>query len=424
MIQDYRVYEMTKREKLLFYAGGGGAVFAVAMLFFDSPGLSLAAAPLILIFEGQRCDALARRRRDRLASEFVDLLYSLAAAISVGAHMKQALCEARDNLLVMYTGDQSIASQSSYFTLQPVKHRRVHRRTLKPESSLIVSELNEMLCKIENTNQSEKELLFDFAKRSGIEDIKNFVEVYYICRDTGGNLIHAINKSSQMIADKIIVEKDIKVFISQKSFEGKIIAALPLIILMFLRLVSPEYLEPLYQTQSGNILMMMAIICMIIAYKYSEKLTDTSFEQTVESSLPEFLNRISLLLNAGMVVDAVFEKIGCEGENAENKLIRDFSKVYKEAVRSNDSVTKVFRQYAVAQGNREIIRIAGIFVDNMGKGTMISEKIEAQSEMLWHISKKSVEERGKLAETKLSFPMGLMLLVVIVITTAPALMNL
>jgi len=227
-----------------------------------------------------------------------------------------------------------------------------------------------------------------------------------------------------MIADKIIVEKDIKVFISQKSFEGKIIAALPLIILMFLRLVSPEYLEPLYQTQSGNILMMMAIICMIIAYKYSEKLTDTSFEQTVESSLPEFLNRISLLLNAGMVVDAVFEKIGCEGENAENKLIRDFSKVYKEAVRSNDSVTKVFRQYAVAQGNREIIRIAGIFVDNMGKGTMISEKIEAQSEMLWHISKKSVEERGKLAETKLSFPMGLMLLVVIVITTAPALMNL
>ncbi len=44
--------------------------------------------------------------------------------------------------------------------------------------------------------------------------------------------------------------------------------------------------------------------------------------------------------------------------------------------------------------------------------------------MLWLERKKSCEERGRLAETKLTLPLMIFLMVLIVITVAPALMEL
>ena len=37
--------------------------------------------------------------------------------------------------------------------------------------------------------------------------------------------------------------------------------------------------------------------------------------------------------------------------------------------------------------------------------------------------KKNTEEKGRLAESKLSFPMGIMMMVLIAVTTVPALMT-
>lgn len=217
MIENYDVYVLSGRERLIYYALSCALIGACTLLFFDSPYLSAAAMPLAVLLEKRVCAVLAERRRNRLRSEFVDLLYSLSSSIAVGAHMREALYEARGNLKYMQGKDQ-----------------------------LMMGELDFMLHRIESSNESERLLLMDFAQRSGVADIRNFVEVYYICRDTGGNLLRAVNKSAQMIMDKLVTENDIRVYISQKTFEGRLIAALPIVIITFLRFISPDYLEPLY----------------------------------------------------------------------------------------------------------------------------------------------------------------------------------
>ncbi|MFQ7012468.1 MAG: hypothetical protein ACLRTA_08070, partial [Clostridia bacterium] len=58
------------------------------------------------------------------------------------------------------------------------------------------------------------------------------------------------------------------------------------------------------------------------------------------------------------------------------------------------------------------------------KGTGLTEKLQAESEILWMNRKKNCEERGRLAETKLTLPLVIFLLVLIVITIAPALLEL
>ena len=66
------------------------------------------------------------------------------------------------------------------------------------------------------------------------------------------------------------------------------------------------------------------------------------------------------------------------------------------------------------------MRFSAILADNIDKGSALAEKLTQESDMLWNLRKKRAEEKGRLAETKLTFPMVLQLLVVILITVAPA----
>ena len=91
---------------------------------------------------------------------------------------------------------------------------------------------------------------------------------------------------------------------------------------------------------------------------------------------------------------------------------------------ANGSMYRELREFARKSGIKELIRVANIICDNVSKGTGLTEKLQAESEILWMNRKKNCEERGRLAETKLTLPLVIFLLVLIVITIAPALLEL
>ena len=72
----------------------------------------------------------------------------------------------------------------------------------------------------------------------------------------------------------------------------------------------------------------------------------------------------------------------------------------------------------------ELMRVSNIVNDNINKGVELTEKLQRESETLWINRKKNCEEKGKLAETKLTLPLMIFLIVLIVITVAPALLGL
>lgn len=83
-----------------------------------------------------------------------------------------------------------------------------------------------------------------------------------------------------------------------------------------------------------------------------------------------------------------------------------------------------FRRMAKESGIRELMRVSNIISDNIKKGVELTGKLQAESEMLWLERKKSCEERGRLAETKLTLPLMIFLMVLMIITVAPALLEL
>ncbi len=226
MIRNYSQYEMTDRERVLFFGAGYLAAAGLVFLFYHSIILSAVSGLFVIklkpLYESWR----ARQRMQKLNVQFKDMLYSLSSSIAAGRQMPEALIEAADSLAVMYG-----------------------------PSEPIMMELNHMKrCIVEN-NESDRELLADFAERSCCEDINNFVQVYIICRNMGGDLEKIIARTSSILTDKMNIEREIKAITAQKKFEGRLIALMPVAMLLILNLLSPSYIVPLYSGLPGRLIM-------------------------------------------------------------------------------------------------------------------------------------------------------------------------
>ena len=153
-----------------------------------------------------------------------------------------------------------------------------------------------------------------------------------------------------------------------------------------------------------------------------EKRKKQAEQRNILSALPDFTNRLVLLLNAGMVVTQAVQKIARE-EERDSYFYRQLHEIGRRMQMSNSDFAAEFRNFAGYSGVRELLRLANIITDNMNKGSALVEKLEQEANFMWHMSKKQVEERGRLAESKLSFPMALMLIALVMITAAPALLS-
>ena len=150
--------------------------------------------------------------------------------------------------------------------------------------------------------------------------------------------------------------------------------------------------------------------------------------ESVMRQLPEFVNRLVLLLNAGLVLTSAFEKSVeesfVEDSKGDDYFYGKLREIYVLCTTTNASMHVEFRKMAKESGIRELMRVSNIISDNIRKGVERTGKLQAESELLWISRKKSCEEKGRLAETKLTLPLMIFLMVLIIITVAPALMEL
>ncbi|MDD6311439.1 MAG: hypothetical protein PUB09_05895 [Firmicutes bacterium] len=150
--------------------------------------------------------------------------------------------------------------------------------------------------------------------------------------------------------------------------------------------------------------------------------------QSIARQLPEFVNRLVLLLNAGLVLNSAFERAIQEGLRfQDNDLDYFWSKmndIYISIRETNSSANQEFRSFAKESGVNELIRISNILNDNVSKGVELTQKLYAESELLWINRKRSCEEHGKISEEKMVLPLTILLLVLVAITVSPALLEL
>lgn len=230
---------------MFFFSTGYVVIFFLSYLFYHSIIFSIAAGFTSVLFKKQCCEFMNNRRKKEIILEFKDLLYSLSASIATGRYITEALLDSETNIKMIHG-----------------------------EKSLMYKELQFINRQIGENHVAEEVALMDFAQRSGIEDILSFVEIYSICKYTGGNLQSVISTTSDTIMEKIKLQQEIKNMMLEKQFEGRIVGVIPIVIISFLNISSPSYLAPLYETIFGKVVMTFCLLGFIGAICWMIKLTE------------------------------------------------------------------------------------------------------------------------------------------------------
>ena len=148
--------------------------------------------------------------------------------------------------------------------------------------------------------------------------------------------------------------------------------------------------------------------------------------ESIIRELPEFINKLVLLINAGVILNTAFLKVveGCdERKIRESYFYGRIAEIGHMVNEMNASFYKEIFEFARHSGVKELMRITNIMIDNINKGDDLSDKLRRENELLWFARKQQAEEKGRLAESKMTFPLMILLTVLIMVTIAPALME-
>ncbi len=231
-----------------FFAGAPALGIILGKIYFDSwlAGGALTAV-LLMLYPCFRRSEEEKAKRELLI-QFRDLLYSLSASFSVGRNMKQALTESLDFWGNTYTG-----------------------------SDPIVTETKRMIREMEEANETDVKVLKDFGERSGLRDIRDFANVYESCKTTGGDMGRAIARATEVIGDRIEMDRELRSMMAAKLSEGRIVGTAPVVLVLAMRVFSPEYMEPVYSSPSGAIAALMSLGLSALAIVMTERINRVDF---------------------------------------------------------------------------------------------------------------------------------------------------
>ncbi|MCZ8515872.1 type II secretion system F family protein [Paenibacillus filicis] len=166
---------------------------------------------------------------------------------------------------------------------------------------------------------------------------------------------------------------------------------------------------------------LLALLVPFAGYKhFSDRLKLKKRRMLLE--LPELLNELMLLVNAGETVQQALIRIVEVRERAPGPLLVELSGAVK-ALRMNVSFTKALEDFSKRCALQEVSLFTTALMLNYKRGgEELVLSLRELSVMLWDKRKALARTLGEEASSKLVFPMVLIFFVVMVIVAAPALM--
>ncbi len=112
------------------------------------------------------------------------------------------------------------------------------------------------------------------AKRVDEQDVHFFVVVLAVQQETGGNLAEILKNLSNVIRGRKRLKQKIDAMTSEGKATLAILGALPVLVFCAIQFTSPQYLQPLYDTLMGNIILCAAIGLILLAIFIISRMID------------------------------------------------------------------------------------------------------------------------------------------------------
>lgn len=113
-----------------------------------------------------------------------------------------------------------------------------------------------------------------FLDRMPLAEVNFFQIVLTIQQKAGGNLSEALGNLSAVLRDRKRLQGKIKALSSEAKASAGIIGSLPLAVMVLVSLFSPNYLEPLFNEKTGNIMLAGCAGWMFLGILVMKKMID------------------------------------------------------------------------------------------------------------------------------------------------------
>jgi tight adherence protein B len=117
-------------------------------------------------------------------------------------------------------------------------------------------EFNRVVAEI-RLGRSIDDAMVEMADRVGSEDMRWAVMAVNIQRQVGGNLAEVLDIVANTVRERAYVQRQVRVLSAEGRLSIAILSALPFGIFIYLALMNPEYVNPLFTTMLGRILLLV-----------------------------------------------------------------------------------------------------------------------------------------------------------------------
>jgi len=238
----YIKYEISKTQYLMSLLKGVLIILTISYLFYENIFYAIIFMPYIHFYMKNSAEEIQRKRKQELLNQFKDGMLAVSFSLNVGYSVENSFREALGELIMLYGDKSDIVIQ-----FKSINYRM-------------------------DMNENIEDVLDDFARKSNIEDILYFAEVFRYAKRSGGDLMTIIRNTANTIREKIEAKNEIETVISGKQMEQKIMSIVPFGIILYLKLSSPEFIEGLYGNIVGFVVMTVCLILYIFSYWLAQRI--------------------------------------------------------------------------------------------------------------------------------------------------------
>lgn len=225
-------------EFLAISAGAAVLIFVIAFAFLRDPGRAFISAVLFLAFDYIYVHRRVTKRLNTFQNQLADCLTLVANSLRAGFSFLQ--------------------------TMEIVAHE------MQPPMS---SEFDRVM-RDTRLGRTMEDALRSMDDRVGSPDFSLVVTAVLIQQQVGGNLANILDTIRNTIMERIRIRREIGTLTAQGRMSGIVLACIPVALALFFYITSPEYLEPLLNTNIGKILIAAALVLEIIGFVIIYKIVD------------------------------------------------------------------------------------------------------------------------------------------------------
>ncbi len=257
---NYNVYRMSKSEAVIvslaaFIIGGIVGYIFYGNLFMDEDGATTATyISNIVVFTvvgllaikflmPMYVNSKLTKQKNKIKSQFCDMLDSLTSSISSGSNVIKAFESVTNDLTMQYNDDE-----------------------------FIVREMREIMNGV-SQNIGIEVMIRNFGERSANEDIISFADIFEICYRKGGDMQSVIYRTHSVITDKVSISDEIETKLTSNKLQHNIMSLMPIVVVAMLRATNDTFAAN-FATPVGVIVNTVAIAIFLAAYRYGLKIVD------------------------------------------------------------------------------------------------------------------------------------------------------